>query len=447
MAGVISRRSVLLMFSDIMVIYSSFVFSKFLYFGLFNLHIPLFNLGLVCGLYLLIGHIFDYYSPFRYFRAPAVLAEVLVIVLIPFGCMTVLFYFFPHFRIPGVLFLSENLFIYAGLIFVRLIYNELLGSRITQTRTLIIGDGLWLKEMAVLLEKTVYTTINVVGVAVPENIENKLKDIGDTPILGTISDIKGIIDREKIGCVILAMEEKTRSMENEIIATLYEKDVHILSSLNIYEQITGQVPYHYYRGGHFLSLAEQIGSNFYLMFKRFFDIIGALLIGLVFSPVLIIVMFLLSMEFRSFSKVIFSQERIGKGGKMFTIYKLRTMMDMPDGQKAVTRVGQWVRKFRIDEVPQFINILKGQMSLIGPRPEMPYFVAYCRKTIPFYNVIFSVRPGLTGWPQVRFKHTANLEDYQTKFSYDLYYLKYCSITLDIIILFESVKVVLFGRGK
>lgn len=447
MGGVISRRSVLLILSDISIIYSSFVLSEFLYFGILNLQVPVFNFGLTCLLYFMICHIFDYYSPFRYFKYPRVLLEVLMIVLIPLFCMIVLFYFFRSTRIPNIIFLSENIFIYTGLVFVRLMYNDLLGSRIVQSRTLIIGDGLWLKEMVALLEKTFYTGINVVGVAFPEKAENTLNDFKDSLFFGTIDNIKETIDRERISCVILAMEEKTRSKENEIIATLYEKDVRILSSLNIYEQITGQIPFHYYRGGHFLSLAEQIGSNFYLMWKRFFDILGSLFIGIIFSPILIIFMILLSIEFRSFAKVIFLQERVGKSGKLFTIYKLRTMMDMPDGQKVVTKVGQWVRKYRIDEVPQFINILKGQMSLIGPRPETPYFVAYCRKTIPFYNVIFSVRPGLTGWPQVRFTHTSKLEDYQTKFCYDLYYLKYCSITLDILIFFESIKVILFGRGK
>ena len=135
-------------------------------------------------------------------------------------------------------------------------------------------------------------------------------------------------------------------------------------------------------------------------------------------------------------------------GKVFKLFKFRTMTG-PDAtnKQRVIWIGRWLRKFRIDETPQLVNVLKGDMSLIGPRPEIEYFVQKCRGIIPYYDAVFTVRPGITGWAQVKFLHTTEIKDYPRKFCYNLFYLKNLSLQLDLLIVLKTIRVVLLGRGK
>jgi lipopolysaccharide/colanic/teichoic acid biosynthesis glycosyltransferase len=153
--------------------------------------------------------------------------------------------------------------------------------------------------------------------------------------------------------------------------------------------------------------------------------------------------------------VIYSQERVGMGNRSFRIYKFRSMRTdaeqhgavwAGEGDARVTRVGRVIRTLRIDELPQFVNILRGDMSFIGPRPERPIFVDMLEREIKYYTQRHLVKPGLTGWAQVRYRYGASVEDAREKFQYDLYYIKNQSPLLDAIILFETVRICLFGRG-
>jgi len=155
------------------------------------------------------------------------------------------------------------------------------------------------------------------------------------------------------------------------------------------------------------------------------------------------------------SPIFFRQERIGLGGRAFQILKFRSMRQgsekgrprwTADGDPRITPVGRFIRKFRLDELPQLLNILRGEMSLVGPRPEVPYFCELLEKEIPFFNQRHVVRPGLTGWAQVKYQYGATLEESKTKFEFDLFYIKHLSLLLDLAIIFETAKVVLWGRG-
>jgi lipopolysaccharide/colanic/teichoic acid biosynthesis glycosyltransferase len=153
--------------------------------------------------------------------------------------------------------------------------------------------------------------------------------------------------------------------------------------------------------------------------------------------------------------VLFRQERIGLGGRNFHILKFRSMRNgshkgkpswTADDDPRVTRVGRFMRKLRFDELPQLVNILRGEMSLVGPRPEVPYFCELLEKEIPFFNQRHVVRPGLTGWAQVKYQYGASLEEAKIKFEFDLFYIRHLSLLLDIAILVETARVVIWGRG-
>jgi len=188
--------------------------------------------------------------------------------------------------------------------------------------------------------------------------------------------------------------------------------------------------------------------------KRLFDILSALLLLVALSPVMLVTAILIVLD--SGFPVLFGQERVGQGGRVFRVLKFRSMRTDAerDGKPRwaaanddrVTRVGRVIRKLRIDELPQLINVLRGDMSLVGPRPERPYFVDQLATEIPFYAARHSVKPGVTGWAQVRYHYGASLEDAVQKLQYDLYYVKNHSLFLDVVILFETVGVVLTGAG-
>jgi lipopolysaccharide/colanic/teichoic acid biosynthesis glycosyltransferase len=167
----------------------------------------------------------------------------------------------------------------------------------------------------------------------------------------------------------------------------------------------------------------------------------------------LVLSFLIKIESRG--PIFYKQERVGERGRMFKLFKFRSMVEDAEANgpvwaeqddKRMTRVGRWMRKWRLDEVPQMLNVLKGDMSFVGPRPERSFFVEQLRQEIPFYDQRFSVKPGVTGWAQIKYPYGASKEDALEKLKYDLYYIKNLSLIYDLIVIFETIKVVLFRKG-
>jgi exopolysaccharide biosynthesis polyprenyl glycosylphosphotransferase len=188
--------------------------------------------------------------------------------------------------------------------------------------------------------------------------------------------------------------------------------------------------------------------------KRCVDIVVAL-VGLILSAPLVLLT-ALAIKLESQGPILYRQDRVGQNGKNLTIYKFRSMAEGAEAKigpvwavkddPRVTRVGRLIRKLRIDEIPQMFNVLKGEMSLVGPRPERQFFVQNLSKKIPFYSLRHSVKPGITGWAQICYPYGDSEQDAVEKLQYDLYYMKNLSVLFDLQILFESLKVVLLGRG-
>jgi exopolysaccharide biosynthesis polyprenyl glycosylphosphotransferase len=190
------------------------------------------------------------------------------------------------------------------------------------------------------------------------------------------------------------------------------------------------------------------------MIKRAFDIVSSSILLVVASPVMLLTA--LAVRLESQGPIIYRQERVGLGGRVFMCLKFRSMRT--DAEKdgvarwaskndsRVTRVGALIRKTRIDELPQLISVLRGEMSMVGPRPERPAFVGQLKEQIPYYDIRHSVKPGVTGWAQVRYSYGASIEDARRKHQFDLYYVKNNSLLLDLLILIETISVVLFREG-
>ncbi|WP_375168805.1 exopolysaccharide biosynthesis polyprenyl glycosylphosphotransferase [Sneathia sanguinegens] len=200
----------------------------------------------------------------------------------------------------------------------------------------------------------------------------------------------------------------------------------------------------------FSSYQDTIKKNI----KRIFDICFAIIILIPAIPLMLISAIIIKLESRG--PIIYAQERIGENNKAFKIYKFRSMRtnSEKDGPKwakendnRVTKFGKIMRKTRIDELPQLYNVIRGQMSFVGPRPERQFFINTLEKEIPYYNLRHIVKPGLTGWAQVKYPYGASVEDAYRKLQYDLYYIKNYSLTLDILIILDTVKIVIFGKGR
>jgi exopolysaccharide biosynthesis polyprenyl glycosylphosphotransferase len=194
-------------------------------------------------------------------------------------------------------------------------------------------------------------------------------------------------------------------------------------------------------------------ARVYRRIREAFDVLLAITGLIVSSPVLLLTAIAIKLDSRG--AVFYTQERIGKSNRVFRIIKFRSMhceaerhgpVWAAESDPRVTRVGRIIRKLRIDELPQFINVIRGEMSFIGPRPERPVFVEWLEQEIPYYSQRHLVKPGLTGWAQVHYRYGASLEDAMEKFQYDLFYIKNQSPLLDAITLFATARIVLFGRG-
>lgn len=230
--------------------------------------------------------------------------------------------------------------------------------------------------------------------------------------------------------------------------------VRVLDLSSYYEQVYGQVRLESLRASWLVFGDGFRQGAIRTAVKRVFDIVAALALLIISAPAMLIAAVCIAIE--SGFPIFYKQERVGQGGKIFKVIKFRSMrIDAEGDGKArwatsnddrVTRVGKVIRKFRIDELPQLFNVLKSEMSLVGPRPERPVFVDQLSEALPFYQARHSVKPGVTGWAQVRYHYGASVEDSAQKLQYDLYYVKNHTLFLDVVVLFETVGVVLTGQG-
>jgi exopolysaccharide biosynthesis polyprenyl glycosylphosphotransferase len=223
----------------------------------------------------------------------------------------------------------------------------------------------------------------------------------------------------------------------------------------LYEILSGQAKTSQIYGIPLIDIMPQLMPEWEKKLKRLIDIVVSLVILIVSSPICLISSIAIKLD--SLGPIFFTQERCGFNNTEFKIIKFRSMFQNAEkhtgpiwSQKddpRVTRVGKIIRKLRIDEIPQMFNVLKGEMSLVGPRPERPYFVDMLSKEIPFYKRRLKVRPGITGWAQVKHKYDETIEDVKIKLRYDLFYIENMSLRMDFKILFRTVFVVLFGKGQ
>jgi sugar transferase (PEP-CTERM system associated) len=297
--------------------------------------------------------------------------------------------------------------------------------------------------------------IKVSGILDDDPLKRNVQYKG-VPVLGTGELLREAVARHRVDLVITAISYAQNAELITSLLGLKMSGVEVVDMPGFYERATGQIPIKNVQDSWFLYSGgfELLHRAYLQRFKRAFDLAAALAgLGLA-APLMAIVALLVKLDSRG--PVFYRQERTGLNEKPFHLVKFRTMREDAESASGpvwasvrdyrVTRVGRWLRLTRLDEIPQFINVLKGEMSFIGPRPERPFFVEKLKKEIPYYALRFSVKPGLTGWAQVQYRYGSTVEDAIEKLKYDLYYVKNMSWRLDVWIALKTVKVILFAQG-
>ena len=344
-------------------------------------------------------------------------------------------------------------FVGNGRLLIRSIQRRLLISGIGRKNAILVGYNTRAKNMHDMISSYKGLGIDVVAyVAVKD--KNVGKEFNKVKVVDTVHYINKVITEYKATEIILALDKHEGDVMLEVVAECDSKNVSIKIIPDLYEIISGQARTSQLYGFPLVDIMPQLMPVWEKKLKRLMDIVISTFLLILNSPIIFVSAIFIKVE--SKGPVFYLQERSGKNGKIFRIIKFRSMRN--DAEKLsgpvwstkddprITKVGKFIRKVRIDELPQMVNVLKGEMSLVGPRPERPFFVEKLSEEIPFYKRRLKVRPGITGWAQVKHKYDESVEDVKEKLRFDLFYIENMSLRNDMKILVRTVFVVIFGQG-
>ena len=366
-----------------------------------------------------------------------------------------LYYVFPGLLIGRGTFLISVFLVAAFIMVNRIVLDRAWQFAAPKQNMLILGTREMALNVARELKKRDDLNVQLLGFIEAQPGESgPAKTIFGHPVLGAAEDLERLALEHRVARIVVAMEDRRGRMPVRELVRLRVQGVQVEDAHSTMSSLSGRIWLESIHPSWFVFSEGFHRSRLTLAVKRALDLAFALF-GLVISlPAMALVA--LAVKLDSKGPVIFRQRRVGLGGGTFEVLKFRSMrLDaewtngaqwaIPDDPRA-TRVGKFIRKFRLDELPQFVNVIRGDMSFVGPRPERPVFVEQLRKDISYYDERHSVRPGLTGWAQVLYPYAATVEDAYRKLEYDLFYLKNMSISFDCVIILKTIRTVLTGRG-
>ena len=366
-----------------------------------------------------------------------------------------------YFIFPGSLIAHGVYFVTIGIVLIliflwRLCYSFVLDHGIFNQKIIVLGSSKLAKNILYEIKDTQDCGYEV-SMLVPDYKDSAA--LFRQGFKGTIikKNYEGICEISKdlgVKKIVVALKEKRGALPVKELLRCRTGGIEILEGASFYEMLTGKLMVEQISPG-WIIFSEGFRKSLLLkLFKRAGDIILSLVMLALLLPLLLLVAVIIKLD--SKGPLLFSQERVGQNRKLYKVHKFRSMQLDAEKQSGpvwarseddrVTRAGKFIRKWRIDEMPQLWNVLKGEMSFVGPRPEREFFVRQLEQAIPYYGERFTVKPGVTGWAQICYPYGASEEDAREKLNYDLFYIKNMSVLMDLMIVFRTVKTVLFGEG-
>jgi exopolysaccharide biosynthesis polyprenyl glycosylphosphotransferase len=454
----ISERKVLLRFIDIVSVLSLlYIVGQVFDFDYFKINEEHWMWSIVLAIYLAIfSTVFELYNLQKASKFETVVQNVILT-----SSVTVLVYLLTPFFTPALpesrlqivyFYVSVNVALFVW----RYAYIVLISAPRFFKRVLLIANASDIDQIVVSLQKSDpnYKFFGFVNISSEKYVPKIFKEIKEIKV----DDIKETVDKHSISEIVVATPQSsgmTVALYNKLMVLL-EKGTSIRAYIQVYEEINHRIPVQHLDKDFYLyfPFSRSNKNKLYLILQRTLDLLFSV-IGLIFGFVLFPII-LVGNLFANKGPLFYTQIRVGKNGKDFRIFKLRSMVTDAEKEgaqfaekfdKRVTKFGRFLRKSRLDEIPQFINVIKGDMSVIGPRPERPIFVKELSAEIPFYEVRHIIKPGVTGWAQVNSDYGSSKEDSLAKLQYDLYYIKHRSLILDISIVIKTLSTIIFYRGQ
>jgi sugar transferase (PEP-CTERM system associated) len=459
-AARLSPRKFSLILADAAIIYGGVILAMYLRLGWdgppyeLNERNGWFKIGLVSVVCIINLYFYDLYDYVVMTNRRELLLRMVQALGIAWALLALLFYLVPPLMVGrGVSMISVPL-VLSLLLGWRIAIHSLTGHPEIGEKILVVGTGKAALDTAEAVWDRRDAGYRIAGF-VSENGAKPKEKLGRSEILGKAINLEEIIRNENIDRVVIAVRERRGAFPTEALLKMsLAGDVSIEECTSFYERITGKVHVDMLRPSWLIFAGRRRDTRLRTVFREVVHR-GLALIGLILSlPIAIVTAILIKATSRG--PIFYYQERVGKNGHTFNVIKFRSMKAdaEADGKpvwaasndERTTLVGSVIRKIRVDEIPQFWNIIKGEMSFVGPRPERPHFVRQLAQEIPYYEHRHLVAPGLTGWAQVKYPYGASVDDAIQKLQYDLYYIKNQSLTLDIVIVFDTIKTVLFGSG-
>jgi sugar transferase (PEP-CTERM system associated) len=369
--------------------------------------------------------------------------------------LAVIYYLWPEIVVGRWIFFSSLIILLLFLASWRFIYTIIIRKKLFTEKAVILGSGELASNILDEIKSREDLSFNITMRIAHENGRENMDKDQDVRISYGFDQLCELIEKEDASSVIVALEERRGIFPYKQLLDCKLRGINILDGVSFYERITGKL------------LVEKINPSFLIfsdgfvksatsrLVKRFFGLFLSTVMLIFLSPIMLLTAIIIKLE--SPGPVLFKQERVGEYGKIFTLLKFRSMRSdaetasgpvwASEDDPRITRVGSIIRKMRIDELPQMWNVFTGSMSFVGPRPERLFFVEQLTRKIPYYNERHCVKPGVTGWAQIRYPYGATEKDALEKLKFDLYYIKNLSFAFDLMIIFHTIKIVLLGRGS
>ncbi len=405
------------------------------------------------GVTVLCLYYWGFYDPYLARSARELTINVLRAVGSAAVVLALLTYTLPPLAIGRGILLIGVLLTVVALLTWRLTLVAVKGTDDFQEKVVILGTGTVARRIAQEVLARPHLGLRIHGF-VDDDPALQGVSIVNPRVIGTTAELQQIVERDAVGRVVVALSERRGRLPIGSLLDLKISGTRVHDAASFYEAVTGKILVEDLRPSWLVFSDGFRPARLTRVVKRVTDFLVAAAGIAVAGPLMCLVA--LAIRLDSPGPALFRQERVGEGDRRFTLYKFRSMRVDAEAETGpvwaeandprVTRVGRWLRKLRLDELPQLWNVLRGDMSFVGPRPERPHFVEQLKTQIPYYSQRHAVKPGVTGWAQVRYPYGNTVADAVEKLQYDLYYIKNMSLALDLTVVLQTVKVVLLGRG-